>query len=143
MKVLKKLFGIVCILSVLVTTICPNGIQIVEARELGKGNASSLIEDANIKFSLKNFPKVWTGNYDGAYGSTHVNRKYALKINWINESTGEFKGLGYVDKGEERPDYQRKAIFNVSGTIDTEKNSIIWERGTAVDNPGGINVGRI
>ena len=117
MKMLKRIFVFVCILSILITSISPNDVQITQARELGKGSASNLIEDANIKFSLKNFPKVWTGNYDGSHGSTPVNRKYALKINSIDEATGNFIGISYVDKGTDKPNYQHKAIFNVSGNI--------------------------
>lgn len=138
MKMLKRIFVFVCILSILITSISPNDVQITQARELGKGSASNLIEDANIKFSLKNFPKVWTGNYDGSHGSTPVNRKYALKINSIDEATGNFIGISYVDKGTDKPNYQHKAIFNVSGNINIEKNAITWKRGEAIDNPGGL-----
>lgn len=138
MKVLKKLFGIVCILSVLVTTICPNGIQIVQARELGKGNASSLIEDANIKFSLKNFPKVWTGNYDGDDSNQTVNRKYALKISSIDETTGDFTGIGYVDKGDSKPQLQVKAVYNCKGQIDIKKGNISWQGTDFIDDPGNF-----
>lgn len=138
MKVLRKFFVFTCILGVLVTSMFPSGIDVAQAKELGKGSINSFSEDVNIRFALKNFPKIWTGDYDGNHGSTHVNRKYALKINSIDESTGDFNGVGYVDKGEEKPNYQHKAIFNVSGSIDIGKKSIVWERGTAIDNPGGL-----
>ena len=138
MKVLRKFFVFTCILSVLVTSMFPSGFEVAQARELGMGSANGFIEGVNIKFALKNFPKVWTGNYDGSNGSIPVNRKYALKITSIDEETGNFKGISYVDKGKDKPQYQHKAIFNVSGKIDIESSSITWERGEAVDNPGGL-----
>lgn len=143
MKLLKRIFVFVCILSVLITSISPNGVQIAQARELGKGNTNSFIEDVNIRFSLENFPKVWTGTYGGAdyYNNIYstVIRKYALKINNINISTGEFTGIGYVDKGSEKPNYQKKAIYNLQGTIDIQKRSISWQGTDFIEDPGNFN----
>ena len=110
----------------------------VQAREIGQGNVNNYLEGEDSKYELKDFPKVWTGDYDGFHGDIPVNRKYALKIKSIDEDTGKFTGLSYVDKGTDKPNYQAKAVFNVSGKIDVKNNSIEWARGSAVDNPNGL-----
>ena len=110
----------------------------VQAREIGQGNVNNYLEGEDSKYKLKDFPKVWTGDYDGSHGDIPVNRKYALKIKSIDEDTGKFTGLSYVDKGTDKPNYQAKAVFNVSGKIDVKNNSIEWARGSAVDNPNGL-----
>ena len=110
----------------------------VQAREIGQGNVNNYLEGEDSKYELKDFPKVWTGDYDGSHGDIPVNRKYALKIKSIDEDTGKFTGLSYVDKGTDKPNYQAKAVFNVSGKIDVKNNSIEWARGSAVDNPNGL-----
>lgn len=112
----------------------------VQARELGKGGSNTLMEDASIKFSLKNFPKVWTGNYDGINEQyeTHLNRKYALKITSINEKNGEFEGIGYVSKGIDKPQYQVNATYHCKGTIDVTKMSIQWQGTSFIDDPGNF-----
>ena len=75
----------------------------VQAREIGQGNVNNYLEGEDSKYELKDFPKVWTGDYDGSHGDIPVNRKYALKIKSIDEDTGKFTGLSYVDKGTDKP----------------------------------------
>ena len=138
MKILKKSFIFVCILSLLLTSICSNGVQTTQARELGKTfvDNQNLMEDTKAKVALKNFPKIWTGNYDGNNSKQTVNRKYALKIESVNEETGDFTGIGYVDKGNSKPQDQVKAIYNCKGHIDIKTNTISWQGTNFIDDPG-------
>lgn len=136
-NVIKKV--ILCnVIAMIFWGLCFGQKNTIQARELGKGGSNTLMEDASIKFSLKNFPRVWTGTYDGVNGKVPVNRKYVLKITSVDERTGEFEGVGYVSKGVDKPQYQVNATYHCKGTIDVAKMSIQWQGTSFIDDPGNF-----
>lgn len=62
-----------------------------------------------------------------------------MKISSIDEDTGDFTGIGYVDKGNSKPTLQVKAIYNCRGHIDIKTSNISWQGTDFIDDPGNFN----
>lgn len=78
---------------------------------------------------LKPMPKLWSGEYDGSHGPTHVRRKYAIKIEDFDLKNRTFTGVGFVDrlKNDAHPELQVRGSYRIEGTYDPETRTLTFQ----------------
>ena len=119
------------------------------AYELGNNTASNPFPDKDFSEAIEtytdendwmvthlgNFPRLWTGEYEGNSGAINVMRKYAFKIQDMDFQARTFSGVAFVDKHPDsrHPELQVRGSYNFYGTIDPATHSISFHGSSFID----------